>query len=60
MENPKGSVRVAVTQHEPVWLDLQATVTKTCTVIEEAAKAGAKLVAFPGMPSTDRMAEGNF
>jgi predicted amidohydrolase len=41
------TVRVAVTQHEPVWLDLQGTVSKTCKIIEEASKAGAKLVAFP-------------
>lgn len=40
-------VRVAVTQHEPVWLDLEGTVNKTCSIIEEASKAGAKLVAFP-------------
>ncbi|KAH8809308.1 carbon-nitrogen hydrolase [Xylogone sp. PMI_703] len=40
-------VRVAVTQHEPVWLDLEGTVNKTCSIVEEAAKAGAKLVAFP-------------
>ena len=42
-----STVRVAVTQHEPVWLDLQGTVKKTCTIIKEASKAGAKLVAFP-------------
>lgn len=44
-----GTLRVAVTQHEPVWLDLQGTVKKTCTIIEEAAGKGAKLVAFPEM-----------
>lgn len=42
-----GAVRVAVTQAEPVWLDLEATVVKTCHLIEEAAQNGAKLVAFP-------------
>ncbi|ETN40314.1 uncharacterized protein HMPREF1541_04590 [Cyphellophora europaea CBS 101466] len=42
-----GTVRVAVTQHEPIWLDLEATVKKTCEIIQEAAAAGAKLVAFP-------------
>ena len=46
MASPK-TVRVAVTQHEPVWLDLDATVKKTCDLIREAATAGAKLVAFP-------------
>ncbi|KAF2119110.1 aliphatic nitrilase [Lophiotrema nucula] len=40
-------VKVAVTQHEPVWFDLAATVDKTCRLIEEAAKNGAQLVAFP-------------
>jgi predicted amidohydrolase len=44
---PPNSVRVAVTQHEPVWLDLPGTVLKTCAIIKEAADAGAKLVAFP-------------
>ena len=46
VEKP-ATVRVAVTQHEPVWLDLQGTVSKTCKIIDEASKAGAKLVAFP-------------
>lgn len=36
-----------VTQHEPVWLDLQATVEKTVEIIKEAAAEGAKLVTFP-------------
>ncbi|KAJ4378656.1 hypothetical protein N0V86_005526 [Didymella sp. IMI 355093] len=40
-------VKVAVTQHEPIWFDLQATVDKTCRLIEEAASNGAKLIAFP-------------
>ncbi|KAK3714675.1 hypothetical protein LTR37_007655 [Vermiconidia calcicola] len=44
---PADTVRIAVTQHEPVWLDLQGTVNKTCTIIKDAADAGAKLVAFP-------------
>lgn len=42
-----SKIRVAVTQHEPVWLDLDAGVEKTIKIIEEAAKADAKLVAFP-------------
>ncbi|KAL3481071.1 carbon-nitrogen hydrolase [Aspergillus californicus] len=41
------TVRVAVTQAEPVWLDLDATVEKTCTLIAEAAANDAKLVSFP-------------
>lgn len=40
-------VKVAVTQQEPLWLDLAGTVDKTCRLIEEAASNGAKLVAFP-------------
>ncbi|CAK3855914.1 carbon-nitrogen hydrolase [Lecanosticta acicola] len=42
-----ATVRVAVTQHEPIWLDLDATVEKTVKIVKEAAQAGAKLVAFP-------------
>ncbi|KJX94079.1 cyanide hydratase like protein [Zymoseptoria brevis] len=44
---PASTVRVAVIQHEPVWLDLEKTVQKTIRIIEEAAQAKAKLVAFP-------------
>ncbi|PYI17054.1 aliphatic nitrilase [Aspergillus japonicus CBS 114.51] len=48
MRAPAAStVRVAVTQAEPVWLDLDATVAKTCTLIAEAAKNGAQLISFP-------------
>jgi nitrilase len=46
MATPK-TVRVAVTQAEPEWLDLAASVTKTCKLIEEAAAQKAQLVAFP-------------
>jgi nitrilase len=46
-EIPPTTVRVAVTQAEPEWLDLPESVTKTCKLIEEAAKGGAQLVAFP-------------
>jgi predicted amidohydrolase len=42
-----NTVKVAVTQHEPVWFDLAATVEKTCRLIQEAADNGAKLVVFP-------------
>ncbi|KUL90822.1 hypothetical protein ZTR_00638 [Talaromyces verruculosus] len=48
MQNSSSShVRVAVTQAEPVWLDLDATVDKTCVLIKEAATNGAQLVTFP-------------
>jgi predicted amidohydrolase len=40
-------VRIAVTQAEPVWLDLEQTVEKTCTLIADAAANGAQLVTFP-------------
>ncbi|KAJ5660563.1 Carbon-nitrogen hydrolase [Penicillium longicatenatum] len=41
------TVRVAVTQAEPAWLDLAAGVAKTCELITEASQNGAKLIAFP-------------
>jgi nitrilase len=47
MKTNSSLVRVAVTQAEPEWLDLEASVAKTCKLIEEAASNGAKLVAFP-------------
>ncbi|KAF7884951.1 hypothetical protein EAF00_010769 [Botryotinia globosa] len=48
--------RVAVTQHEPEWFDLQKSVEKTCRIIAEAAENGAQLVTFaeafiPGYPA---------
>jgi nitrilase len=43
----KSKVKVAVTQAEPVWLDLDATVEKTCLLINEASKNGAEIIAFP-------------
>ncbi|CAQ84182.1 MULTISPECIES: carbon-nitrogen hydrolase family protein [Photorhabdus] len=47
--------RVAAVQAAPVFLDLEATVAKTITLIESAANNGAKLIAFsetwiPGYP----------
>ncbi|OCA53107.1 carbon-nitrogen hydrolase family protein [Photorhabdus namnaonensis] len=39
--------RVAAVQAAPVFLDLEATVAKTITLIELAANNGAKLIAFP-------------
>lgn len=49
-------VRVAVSQHEPEWLDLKASVQKACAIITEAAQGGAQLVTFaeafiPGYPA---------
>ncbi len=40
-------IRVAAVQAGPVYMDLDATVTKACRLIEEAGSNGAKLVAFP-------------
>lgn len=50
------TIRVAVAQYEPEWLDLQASVKKVCKVITEASQKGAKLVGFseafvPGYPA---------
>jgi nitrilase len=39
-------VRVAIIQARPVYLDMAASLAKAVTLIEEAARAGAKLVAF--------------
>ncbi|KAJ4184479.1 hypothetical protein NW759_017022 [Fusarium solani] len=51
-----STVKVAVAQIEPEWLDLQASVEKACSTIAEAARNGAQLVAFaeahiPGYPA---------
>jgi aliphatic nitrilase len=41
------SFRVAAAHVAPVFLDTEKTVDKACYLIREAAKAGAKLIAFP-------------
>ncbi len=46
MKNQK-SFRVAAVQAAPVFLDLDATVEKACSLIEQAASEGATLVVFP-------------
>lgn len=40
-------VKAAVVQAEPEWLDLQASVEKTCHFIGDAASQGAQVIAFP-------------
>lgn len=41
------SVQAAAVQAEPVWFDATATAEKTVALIEEAAKNGAEIIAFP-------------
>ena len=43
----KSSVKVAVVQAAPVLFEREATVEKTCKLIQETAKEGAELVLFP-------------
>ncbi len=40
-------IKVAAAHVAPVFLELHATIEKTCSVISEAAEHGAQLVAFP-------------
>jgi nitrilase len=41
------TVKVAVTNHEPCWLQLSAGVAKTISLIKEASSQGCKFIAFP-------------
>lgn len=45
MEHPK--IKAAAVQAAPVFLDLEATIDKSISLIEEAARNGASLIAFP-------------
>jgi predicted amidohydrolase len=40
-------VCVGAVQAEPVWFDLQGTVEKTVSLIEQAAAKGVQVLAFP-------------
>ena len=42
-----GSFKIAAIQAASVFLDLDASVTKACRLIEEAAKGGARIAVFP-------------
>ena len=41
------SFKIALAHVAPIFLDRDATVSKACSLIEEAAKNGARLIAFP-------------
>ncbi|HYW27202.1 MAG TPA: carbon-nitrogen hydrolase family protein [Terriglobales bacterium] len=42
-----ATVRVAVVQHPPVLLDREATLARGVELLDEAARAGARLISFP-------------
>ncbi|KAL8937066.1 MAG: hypothetical protein Q9216_004615 [Gyalolechia sp. 2 TL-2023] len=42
-----STIKVAVTNHEPAWLNLSAGVAKTIALLAEASSNGCKLIAFP-------------
>lgn len=46
-DSSSSTVRVAVTQAEPVWFNLTGAVEKTTTLMKEAADNKAQLIAFP-------------
>lgn len=41
------SIKVAVTQAEPIWLDLAGSLRKATDLIKEAAAESARIIAFP-------------
>ncbi len=45
--NMEKTIKVAAAQATPIFLNKQKTVEKACSIIEEAAKNGAKLIVFP-------------
>lgn len=47
MARDRTLVKVAVVQAAPVMFDREATITKTCHLIQEVAEQGAQLVLFP-------------
>jgi nitrilase len=47
MKNHQNTVKVAVVQDSPVFLDREKTIEKACGLMEEAAKEKAQLIVFP-------------
>jgi nitrilase len=47
MPSYQSIFKAAAVQAEPVWLDADATISKSIHVVEEAARAGAAFIAFP-------------
>ena len=47
MPSYNSTVKAACVQAEPVWLNADATIAKSIQFIEQAARAGAQLIAFP-------------
>lgn len=39
--------KVASAQVSPVWMDVQRTISKACSIVREATENGAKIIAFP-------------
>ena len=47
MQGDNHPVKVAIVQHAPVFLNLEASVQRACGLVEEASGQGAELVVFP-------------
>jgi aliphatic nitrilase len=47
MTMPETTYKAGAVQAEPVWMDAEATAAKTVSLMAEAARSGAKLLAFP-------------
>lgn len=47
MKNSKKTEHVAIIQHPPVFLNLEASIEKACALIREAAGDGARVIVFP-------------